>query len=85
MVYCIYVHNDFEISSKWTGISQIMKKDFVLVDAYVSPLKREQNYTLYCIFHYLHFNTIEGESLWPKKCISNLFQRTLYKYLAIII
>ena len=63
----IYVHNDFEISSKWTGISQIMKKDFVPVDAYVSPLKREQNYTLLLYMSLPALNTIEGESIWPKK------------------
>lgn len=45
----IDVHSDFETSSKWTIISNIMKKDptFVPVEAYVLPASElEKYYTL---------------------------------------
>ena len=45
----IDIHSDFETSSKWTIISDIMKKDptFVPVDSYILPASElEKYYTL---------------------------------------
>ena len=75
----IDVHNDFEVSLKWSGISQIVKKDsdFRFSGLSCFPATKENKTTHYAV----HFTTRtlrgkEGKTPGPRH-ISNILKKTL--------